>query len=66
MITKETKIETLEVTEDNTVILRERVAIMEDGEEISHHYEQRNFKKGDDVSGESVRVQAIVKALENY
>ena len=63
MISKERTIETLEITEDNTVILRERVAIIEDGEEISHHYEQRNFKAGADVSGENEKVQKVFNAL---
>ena len=65
MITKEKTIENLEVTADNLVIVRERVAIVEDGEEISHHYEQHNIKYGDDYSGEDERVRAICAAVHD-
>ena len=61
-IEKQTTIATLEITEDDTVIVRERVAIVEDGEEISHHYEQRNIHPGDDYSGEPERVRKMCEA----
>ena len=63
MIEKQREIATLEVTKDNTVIIRERVAIVEDGEEISHKFEQRNIHKDDNIENETERVQKIVKAL---
>ena len=61
-IEKQTTIATLEINEDDTVIVRERVAIVEDGEEISHKYEQRNIKPGDDYSGEPERVRKMCEA----
>ena len=64
MITKETTIATLEVNEDNTVIVRERVAIVEDGEELSHSFVHKQFAPGDDYSNEDPRVQAVGAAVQ--
>ena len=61
MITKEKEIATLEISNDR-VIIRERIAIMEDGEELSHHFEHREIGPDDDYSGESDRVRAAVEA----
>jgi hypothetical protein len=61
MIEKQRTIETLEISGDR-VIIRERVAIMEDGEELTHSFEHREIGPDDDASGESERVQAAVAA----
>ena len=61
MIEKTKAIETLEISGDR-VIIRERVAIVEDGVELSHHFEHREIGPDDDASGESERVQAAVVA----
>lgn len=63
MIEKQTTIATLEWdTENSIVIVRERVAIIEDGAEISHSFTHREIGPDDDASGESERVQAAVQA----
>lgn len=71
----EKTIVTLEVTENNTVIIREKNAVMiegtitdEDGKESqglvekNHWFEHREIKAGDDYSQESDKVKAICKA----
>lgn len=65
MITKERSIATLEVTENNIVIVRERVAIIEDGEEISHSFEHLQYQAGDDYSQADPKVQAVCQAVFN-
>jgi hypothetical protein len=61
MIEKTKTIETLEISGDR-VIIRERVAIIDDGAEIGHHYEHREIGPDDDASEESERIQAAVAA----
>ena len=61
MIEKQREIATLEISGDR-VIIRERVAIIEDGEEISHKFEHREIGPEDDYSGESDRIKAAVEA----
>ena len=61
MIEKQRTIETLEISGDR-VIIRERVAIVEDGEEISHGFEHREIGPEDAIKSESARVKAAVKA----
>ena len=57
-------IATLEITEDNEVILRERVALLDDlGAEKFHGFEQRTFKAGDDYSQECDKVKAVCDGL---
>jgi hypothetical protein len=63
MIEKTTTIATLEWdTENETVIVRERVAIVEDGEELSHSFIHKQFKADSDWSGEAAQVQAMCQA----
>jgi hypothetical protein len=64
-LTKERSIATLEVTDNNIVIVRERVAIIEDGEEISHSFEHFQFASGDDYSQADPKVQAVCRAVFN-
>ena len=61
MITKEKEIATLEISGDR-VIIRERIAIMEDGVELSHHFEHREIGPEDDYSTESEKIKAAVEA----
>jgi hypothetical protein len=51
----------LEISGDR-VIIRDRVAILRDGEEVSRHYEHREIGPEDDATGESERVRAAVAA----
>lgn len=72
----EKSIETLEVTKDDKVVLRERHAVLTegivtDGEgntseglvEKTHWFEHRTFKAGDDYSNEMAKVQAVCAAV---
>ena len=60
----EKTIATLEVTEDNKVILRERLAVLDDlGGEKFHSFEQRTIKSGDDYSQECDKVKAVCSGL---
>ena len=60
----EKTIATLEVTEDNKVILRERLAVLDDlGGEKFHSFEQRTIKAGDDYSQECEKVKAVCDGL---
>jgi hypothetical protein len=61
MIEKQREIATLEISGDR-VIIRERVAIVEDGEELTHSFEHREIGPDDDASGESERVRKAVEA----
>ena len=61
MIEKQREIATLEISGDR-VIIRERVAIIEDGETITEAFEHREIGPDDDATGESERVQAAVAA----
>ena len=71
MITKQTTIATLEVNEDNTVIVRERVALLDDetldeqGQptELSHSFTHTQYAPGDDYSQADARVQAVCAAV---
>lgn len=64
MITKEKTTQYPITTEENgVVIFRNRVAIIEDGEETSHSYEHRQIPPGDDYSAEDAQVQKICRAL---
>jgi len=61
MITKEKEIATLEISGDR-VIIREKISIMEDGVELSHHFEHREIGPDDDYSGEDAKIKAAVEA----
>mgnify|MGYP006274103167 CR=1 FL=1 len=61
MIEKQRETATLEISGDR-VIIRERVAIVEDGTEFTHSFEHREIGPDDDASGESQRVQKAVEA----
>lgn len=56
-------IATLEVNEDDTVILRERIAIIENEVEQHHWFEQRTIRAGDDYSQEPEKVQRVCDAV---
>jgi len=62
MIEKRIETATIDVQPDGSVVLRERVAIVEDGEEISHQFTQRTIRPGDDLSEETDKVRRIAEA----
>ena len=57
---KVTGIESITVTEENAIIWRERVAIIEDGEEISHSYVHRQLSQGDDTTDAPDQIKKII------
>jgi hypothetical protein len=61
-LTKEQKIDKIEVVENGTVQVRQVTRIMEDGKELSSSYHRWSFAPGDDVSEQPVNVQAIAAA----
>jgi hypothetical protein len=61
-LTKEQKIDKIEVVENGTLQVRQVTKIMEDGKELSSSYHRWSFAPGDDVSNQSANVQAIAAA----
>jgi hypothetical protein len=53
----------IEVIENNCVQVRTKIAILEDGVEISSKFHRHVVVPGADVSGEDARVQAIAAAV---
>jgi archaellum component FlaF (FlaF/FlaG flagellin family) len=52
----------IEVTENGSVQVRTKTAIMEDGKQISGSFHRHVVAPGDDYSAEDARVQAICAA----
>jgi len=55
-------VDRIEVTENGSVQVRTKTAIMEDGKQISGTFHRHVVAPGDDYSGEDARVQAICAA----
>ena len=63
-LTKETKQDKIEIVGDfKHIQVRTATIIKEDGVELSRTYSRHSVAPGDDVSGESAEVQAIVSAM---
>ena len=62
MITKQTVIDQIEVTENNTIQVRAATRIMEDGVQLSQTYHRHCLSPGDDLSDQDAKVVAIAKA----
>ena len=61
-LTKEVKVDRIEVLENGSVQVRTKTAIMEDGKEISSQFHRHVVSPGDDYSTDNIRVQAICAA----
>ena len=59
MITKETNVDQITVTENGIVLYREVTRIMEDGVEISKTYHRTSLTPGQDLTGQPEKVVAI-------
>jgi DNA-binding transcriptional LysR family regulator len=59
MLTKETIIDQITVTENGTILYREATRILEDGEEISKKYHRSSLTPGQDLTGIPANVAAI-------
>ena len=55
-------VDLIEVTENGTVQVRTKTAIMEDGQQISGSFHRHVVAPGDDYANEDARVKAICKA----
>jgi hypothetical protein len=55
-------VDLIEVVENGCVQVRTKIAIKEDGVEISSKFQRHVVAPGDDYAGEDARVQAICKA----
>ena len=61
MITKETVVDQITVTENGIVLYREATRIIEDGVEISKTYHRTSLTPGQDLTGQPDNVVAICK-----
>ena len=62
MLEKVEIVDRIEVVESGCVQVRTKIAIMEDGKQISGSYHRHVVTPGDDYSAEDARVQAICAA----
>jgi hypothetical protein len=62
MLTKETVVDQITVTENGIVLYREATRIMEDGKEISKKYHRTSLTPGQDLTGQPANVVAICNA----
>lgn len=59
---KQTIVDLIEVTENGSVQVRTKTAIVEDGQQISGSFHRHVIAPGDDYANEDARVKAICKA----
>ena len=62
MLTKETVVDQITVTENGIVLYREATRIMEDGKELSKTYHRTSLTPGQDLTGQPEQVVAIAQA----
>lgn len=64
MALTETKlIDRIEVVENGIVQVREATRILKDGDQIAQTYHRWTLNKGDDISGQDAKVQAVCNAV---
>ena len=61
---KQVVVDFIEVTENNSVQVRTKTAILEDGVEISGKFHRHVVSPGDDYSQENPKVKAICAAVQ--
>ena len=62
-LTEITKVDQIEVTENNSIQVRTATIIKKDGTEIAKTYHRHVVSPGDNVTNEDPRVQAIANAI---
>lgn len=62
MLEKVQIVDRIEVVESGVVQVRTKIAILEDGKQISGTFHRHTVAPGDDYSGQNARVQAICAA----
>jgi hypothetical protein len=63
MLEKQVTIDKIEVVVDDAVQVRQATIIIENGFELSKSYQRWVLTKGDDISGQDAKVQAVCKAV---
>jgi len=63
MLEKQLIIDKIEVVEGDVVQVRQLTKITENGETISESYHRWALNKGDDISGQEAKVQAVCNAV---
>ena len=63
MLEKVTSVDLIEVIENGCIQVRTKIAIKEDGVEISSKFHRHVVAPGADVSGEDAKVQAIAASI---
>jgi hypothetical protein len=63
-LTKQAKVDRIEVLENGSVQVRTKTAIMEDSVEISSQFHRHVVSPGDDYSQQDAKVQAICAAVQ--
>lgn len=61
MLTKQTVVDRVEVTENGTIQVRTATRILDDGIQISQTYHRHCLSPGDDLTGQDKKVAAIAK-----
>jgi hypothetical protein len=62
MITKETAVDQITVTENGIILYREATKIIEDGKELTKTYHRTSLTPGQDLAGQPANVVAIAQA----
>ena len=62
MITKETVVDQITVTESGIVLYREVTRVIEDGKEIAKTYHRTSLTPGQDIAGQPKKVIAVCNA----
>lgn len=62
MITKQTIVDQITVTENGIVLYREATRIIEDGKELTKTYHRSSLQPGQDLTGQPEKVVAIAQA----
>lgn len=62
MITKQTVIDQITLTENGIILYREATRIMEDGKELTKTYHRSSLTPGQDLTGQPEKVVAIAQA----
>jgi len=63
MLEKQITIDKIEVVVNDIVQVRQATTILEDGVELSKSYHRWTLNKGDDISGQDAKVQAVCNAV---
>ena len=62
MITKQTNVDQITVTESGIVLYREVTRVIEDGKEIAKTYHSTSLTPGQDIAGQPEKVIAVCNA----